>query len=79
MVEEALLLRGDVDLVGEAVVVVVVVVGGGMSLGLARREDRVGGDSRSVFLDRDVGIRGGEDERLWEGGKERRGGGGEDL
>jgi hypothetical protein len=63
VVEEALLLRGDVDLVGEAVVVVV--EEDAVSLGLARREVRVGGESEAGFLERDVGIRGGKDVRLW--------------
>jgi hypothetical protein len=65
VVEEALLLRGDVDLVGEAVVVVVVVEEDAVSLGLARREVRVGGESEAGFLERDVGIRGGKNVRLW--------------
>jgi hypothetical protein len=64
VVEEALLLRGDVDLVGEPVVVVVVGEEE-VSLGLARREVRVGGESEAGFLERDVGIRGGKDVRLW--------------
>ena len=45
-------------------VVVVVVVVEEVSLGLARREVRVGGDSRAGFLGRDVGIRGGKKVRL---------------
>ena len=55
--EEALLRRGDVDFVGEAVVVLVEEVSFG---GLARREVRVGGDSGAGFLERDTGIRGWE-------------------